>query len=147
MRKSLFILMLFPVVVFAQSHPGVPPNMPMDHEKIQRMQKMQRQMQQMDMGKMQEAMACMENIDQSALKVLDAEGQKMKSEVEALCKSGRRAAAQDKAMEYAKDMMSRPEMKKIRECSKLAAGMMPKMTFEDLVEDGKNRHVCDDFRR
>jgi len=146
MRNMVFLLVLCPVVAFAQSHPGMPPNMSIDQEKMQRMQEMQRQMQQMDMGKMQEAMACMKDIDQSALKVLDAEGQKMKSEVEGLCKSGKRDAAQDKAMEYAKDMMSRPEMKKMRECGKMMAGMMPKMPFENLQEEGKNRHVCDDIQ-
>jgi hypothetical protein len=110
------------------------------------MEQMQRNMQQMDMGKMQEAMACMKDIDQSALKGLDEEGKKMKAEVEAMCRSGNRDAAQDKAMEYGKEIMNRPEMKKMRECSKMMAGMMPKMPFENLEEESKNRHICDEFK-
>ena len=53
MRNLIYLLILFPVIVFAQEQPGIPPNMPMN------MEEMQRNMQQMDMGKMQEAMACM----------------------------------------------------------------------------------------
>ncbi len=139
MRTLIYVLLFFPVVTFAQSQPGMSPNMPMDMEKMQEM------MQQMDMGKMQEAMACMQNIDMSSLEGLEEEGKKMESELDALCQSGNRDGAQDKAMEYAQDMMSRPELKKMRDCGELAAGMFPKMVFEDLMEKGKNQHVCDDF--
>ena len=141
----MIILVLFPVLVFAQTNPGMPPNMPMDKEKMQRMQEMQKNMQKMDMGKMQEAMACMKTIDRSALKGLDEEGKKIQAELKRLCRSGNRDEAQEKAMEYGKEMMSRPEIKKMRECSKKAAGMLPKMGFEELMEEGKDRHVCDDF--
>ncbi len=140
MRHLIYILVLFPVVVFAQEHPGMPPNMSqMD------MEKMQRAMQQMDMGKMQEAIACMQNVDMSVLEGLEAEGKKMEAEVGALCKSGNREGAQDLAMSYVKEMKSRPELQKIQECGKMAEGMMPKGAFEDLVEEEKNQHVCDDF--
>jgi hypothetical protein len=140
MRHSILILILFPVVAFAQGNPNMPPNMPMD------MEQMQRNMQQMDMGKMQEAMACMKDIDQSALKGLEEEGKKMKAEVEAMCKSGNRDGAQDKAMEYGKEIMNQPEMKKMRKCRKMMAGIMPKMPFENFEEEGKNRHICDEFK-
>ncbi|MEX2492605.1 MAG: hypothetical protein WD425_12670 [Nitrospirales bacterium] len=109
------------------------------------MEQMQRNTQPMDMGKMQEAMACMKDIDQSALKGLEEEGEKMNAEVEAMCRTGNRDAAQEKAMEYAKEMMNRPELKKMRECSKMMAGMMPKMPFENLEEESNNRHICDEF--
>jgi len=136
MKLTIAIFVLFPLVTFAQGNPNRPQ---MD------MEQMQRNMQQMDMGKMQEAMACMQNIDMSALKGLEEEGKKIEAELDALCKSGNRDGAQDKAMEYAKEMRNRPELQEIQECGKMAAAMMPKMAFEDLVEEGKNRHVCDDF--
>ncbi len=139
MKNLICLLILFPVVVFAQKQPGMPANMPMD------MQEMQRNMQQMDMGKMQEAMACMKKIDQSVLEGLKKEGEKIKAEVGALCKSGKRNEAQDKAMAYGKEMMSRPELVKMRECSKMMAGMMPKMPFERIEKEAKNSHVCDDY--
>ena len=127
MRNLIYLLILLPVVVFAQKQPGMPPNMSMD------------------MKKMQEAMACMKNIDQSALEGLKEEGEKMKTEVGALCKSGKRNEAQDKAMVYGKEMMNRPELMKIRECSKMMAGMVPKMPFEHIERDAQNSHVCDNY--
>ena len=138
MKSLIYLLMFFPIVVFAQSHPGMPPDM-------ERMQEMQRRMQQMDMGKMQEAMACMKNIDRSALEGLEEEGKKMEAEVAALCKSGNRDDAQDKAIKYAKEMMARPELQKMRECGKMLAGMVPQMPFENIEEESKNRHICDEF--
>ena len=139
MSNLIYLLIIFPVLVFAQEKPGMLPNMPMD------MEKMQRNMQQMDMGKMQEAMACMKNIDRSALEGLKEEGEKVKAEVGALCKSGKRNEAQDKAMAYSKEVMSRPELMKMRECSKMMAGMMPKMPFERIEKETKNSHICDDY--
>ena len=139
MRNLIYLLILLPVIVFAQEQPGMPPNMPMN------MEEMQRNMQQMDMGKMQEAMACMKNIDRSALEGLKEEGKRMKAEVGVLCKNGKRDEAQDKAMAYGKEMMSRPELIKMRECGKMMAGMMPKMPFEHIEEEKKNSHVCDNY--
>ncbi len=141
MRHLIYILILFPVVVLAQEQPGMPPNMP----NMERMQQMQRHMQNMDMGKLQEAMACMKNVDMSVVKGLEAEGKKIEAELDALCQSGNLDGAQDKAMEYAMEMRDRPELQKLQECGKMAQGMLPKGAFEDLLEEGKNRHVCDDF--
>jgi len=123
MRNLIYLLILFPFVVFAQEQPGMP----------------------MDMEKMQEAMACMKNIDRSALEGLKEEGQKMEAEVGALCKSGKRDEAQDKAMAYGKEMMNRPELIKMQGCSKMMAGMMPEMPFEHIEEETKNSHVCDNY--
>ncbi|GJL65999.1 MAG: hypothetical protein NPIRA05_09700 [Nitrospirales bacterium] len=128
MNKLIYLLLLFPVVVYAQSDPGMPPH------------------RQMNMEQMQKAVACMEGLDRSAFEELDQIGQKIKAEIGSLCKSGKRDEAQDRAMAFAKEMMNRPEMKKMQECGKLAAGMMPKMPYETLQEMGKDRHVCDDFQ-
>ena len=102
-------------------------------------------MQQMDMEKMQKAMICMKGLDRSAFKGLEEEGKKMEAEIGAMRRSGYHDAAKDKAMAYGKDMMHRPEIKKMRECSKLAAGLLPKMPFENFEEMNKDRHVCDDY--
>ena len=141
MRNFMYVLLFFPVVAFAQGHPEMPPNMP----NMEQMQEMQRHMQNMDMGKMQEAMACMNNIDRSALAGLEAEGKRMEAEVAGLCKQGKRDVAEDKAMEYAQEMMSRPELKKMQECGKIMEGMMPKMPFADVETESKDGHICDDY--
>ena len=95
MRFLMLSLVLFPMVVFAQGHLGMSPNMSQKD-----MEQLQRNMQQMDMGKMQEAMACMKGIDRSSLEGLEEEGKKMEAEVAALCRNGKRDEAEDKAMEY-----------------------------------------------
>ena len=142
MNKLVYLLILFPVVVYAQGSQGMPPHMQMDQQK---MQQMQRNLQQMDMGRMQEAMTCMQSIDPAALQGLDEESKKIQAELSGLCQSGKRSEAQDKAIAYGKEMMARPEMKKMRECSKMVRGMMPKMPFENIEELSKDKHVCDDF--
>jgi len=124
MKIIIAIFVLFPIVAFAQNPKEMPPNM--------------------NMEQMQKAMACMKNLDRSSFKGLEQEGKKMEAEIGALCRSGNRDTAQDKAMVYGKDMMNRPEIRKMQECSKLAGGMMP-LSFEKFVEESKNRHVCDDF--
>ena len=142
MNKLIFILVLFPVIVYAQSHPGMPPNMAMDPDQ---MQQMQRSLQQMDMKQLEKAAACMENLDLSMMDGLEKKWEKMEAEAKALCRAGKRDQAQNFAMKYSMEMMRRPEMKKMQECSKLAAGMMPKMSLEKIKEIGKNQHICDDY--
>ena len=127
MRKLIYLLILFPVVVFAQKQPGMPPHM------------------HMDMMKMEEAMACMKNIDQSALEGLREEGEKMKAEISALCKSGEREEAQDKAMAYGKEIASRPELLEMRKCGKMMESMMSGLPFQHIEKETKNSHICDDF--
>ena len=87
----------------------------------------------------------MKGLDRSAFKGLEEEGKKMEAEITAMCRSENRDAAQDTAMAYGKGMMNRPEIQKMRECSKLAGGMLPQMPFEKFSEENKNRHVCDDY--
>ncbi|WP_447970329.1 hypothetical protein [Nitrospira sp. M1] len=127
MGKLIYMLIFVPLVVYAQSPEGMPPNL------------------QMNMEQMQKAAACMERLDPSAFEELEQVGQKMKAEIDVLCRAGKRDEAQAKALTFAKEMMSRPEMKKMQECSKLAAGMMPKMPYQKIQEMGKDQHVCDDF--
>ena len=42
-------------------------------------------------------------------------------------------------------MMNRSELKKMRECGKMMASMMPKIPFEHIEEENKNSHICDDY--
>ncbi len=140
MKKLIFILMLFPSIVYAQGPQGMPPNMDQEH-----MRNMQRGMQQMDMNQLDKAAACMEKLDLSMMDGLEQEGKKMEAEVKSLCQSGKRAEAQDRAMALAMEMMNRPEMKQMQECSKMMAGMMPKMPYKKYEDMGKNQHICDDF--
>ena len=51
------------------------------------------------MQQMQEAQACMEKIDQSQLDALEKKAKQFEAEMKSLCASGKRAAAQDRAMD------------------------------------------------
>lgn len=103
-----------------------------------------------DMQKMMQGMNamqdCMSKVDMAAMERLGEEGKKMEAEINALCKAGKRDAAQDKAMAFGMKIARDPDMQTMAECSKQMQGMMPPMAqspYADLAEDGANRHVCD----
>lgn len=127
MKKITYLLACLPITVLAQGNPEMTPEM----------MKM--------MEQAQKARACMENIDQSEFDGMEQEGKRMQAEIKSLCTSGKRDEAQKKAIAYSKEMMSRPAMKKIRECSKMLRGMIPKMPFENFEKEYKNRHMCDEL--
>ena len=87
MKLFIYLLAILPAIASAQNQQGMPPNM-----------------QQMDLGKLQEAVACMEGIDRSSLDGFEREGRKMEAEITALCKAGKRDQAQDKATGAVEDM-------------------------------------------
>lgn len=101
------------------------------------------QMQQM-MKQAEAAQACMQKVDQSQLKALEANGKKMQSEVKALCAAGKRDAAMNKAIQYSLEMKNDPALKEMSQCGQMMQGMMPK-TYSPIEEgsDGKPSHVCD----
>ena len=98
--------------------------------------------QQAMMQNMQKAQACMAQIDQSALERFSDEAQVMESEIKSLCAQGKRDAAQAQAMTYGKEVSTRPELVKMRECMALMKGMMPVTPYFGPEEDS-DRHVCD----
>ena len=130
MRKQIWILIIFlaPAIVSAQSNSGMSE----------------------DMKKMMEqatkAQACMQDIDTSEFEKLEQEGKKMEAEIRVLCDSGKREKAQDQAIAYSKEMMALPSMQKMRECSELMRGMLPKMPFDNFEEEFKNKNICDELQ-
>ncbi len=130
MQKQIwmFIIFLAPAIVFAQSNSGMSK----------------------DMMKMMEqaakAQACMQDIDTSEFDKLEREGKRMESEIKDLCASGKRDMAQDQAIAYSREMMALPAMQKMRECSELMRGMLPKMPFDNFEEEFKNKNICDELQ-
>ncbi len=88
---------------------------------------------------------CMDNINQKELDALEKRANEMKNEVEALCKSGQRDAAQQKAMQYAKEINSSEIMKQLRECTVKSGINQIMIPGIQTGGDGKSesRHVCD----
>ena len=41
--------------------------------------------------------------------------------------------------------MAMPAMQKMRECSELMRGMLPKMPFDNFEEEFKNKNICDEI--
>lgn len=109
------------------------------------------QMQQFQ-GQAMKAQACVQNVDRAALQKLQQEGEAMQAEVKSLCANKKREQAQEKAINYSKSMAARPEIIKIRECSKMMGGMMSQMmpgmgipSLEEIESKSKTSHVCDEI--
>ena len=118
-RPFLFALLLAPTVVSAQG-----------------------MNQQAMMQEMQKAQACMAQIDQSAMERFGGEAQAMESRIKSLCSQGKRDEAQAQAMAFGKQVSSRPELMKMRECMELMKGMMPMQPYFG-PDEGSSDHVCD----
>ena len=125
-KLGVFALLIIPVASPAQNYPG------MSEADMQQM------MQQME--KMQ---SCMQKVDTSRLKALEQRSQKMEAEVRSLCASGKRDAAQEKAIAFGKTVSSDPAMKTLARCGEMMKDAMPDISFTDLEKAGANFHVCD----
>ncbi len=102
------------------------------------------QMQQM----MQQAQAmqdCMANVDPRAMEALQADGEKMETELRALCAAGKRDEAQRRAVELGRKMAGSPALKEMAKCGDLAKGMLPPMAARAAGEGAGAGHVCDGF--
>jgi hypothetical protein len=128
MWKLILILAFLPSLAMAQSNTGM----------SQDMMKM--------MEQAQKAQACMQNIDTSEFEEIEQEGGKMETRIKSLCTGGKRDEAQKQAIAYSREMMSRPAMKQMRECSEMLRGMIPKMPFDNFEEEFVNKHICDEMK-
>ena len=122
------LALLLPVAASAQNYPG------MSEQDMQNM-----------MQHMQGVQSCMQDIDQSRMEELEQQANQVEAEVNSLCASGERDAAQQKAMAFAQETMSDPEIKKIMKCGEKMKGMMPTMPYTGQASgpDSSSSHVCD----
>ena len=124
--STIFLFLLLPAVCFAQNYQG------MNEADMEKM-----------MQQMQKVESCMENVDQSKLKALEQSSRQMQQEVKSLCASGKRDAAQKKAISFGKKVASNPAVKTMKKCGEMMKGMMPQMSFADLDKDYSSIHICD----
>lgn len=134
--SKLILLTLIPFSVFAQN--------PMEMSEAD-MKKAAKMMQQAQL-----AMACMEKVDQSPMMVLEQRGGQFEAEMQALCASGNRGAAQKKAVAFNEEMSKNAEVqamiKAMKKCNEMMKEMVPDMPLMDLdfsVSDTAG-HVCDE---
>ena len=135
MKNFIITLMcLMPAISFAQNPMG------MSETDMQKM-----------MQQMQQAQACMEKIDQSQLEALEKKSKQFEAEMKSLCASGKRDAAQDRAMDYMKEIVNSPVVKEAKRCGEMMKGMMDGMmqgmkqqgSILNQDKDYSNQHVCD----
>ncbi len=133
---AITLLCLIPLSTFAQNPMG------MSDADMQKM-----------MQQMQKAQACMEKIDQSQLDALEKKAKQFEAEMKSLCASGKRAAAQERAMDYMKEVVGSPVVKEAKRCGEMMKGMMDGM-MQGMNQQGSlmtedkdytNQHVCDSF--
>ena len=89
--------------------------------------------------------ACMAGIDQSELENFEQRAYQMQAKVEGLCASGKRDAAQQEGIAFAREMSSNESIKKMQTCSKMMEGVMPGMPamLQAPSSEGDNQHICD----
>ncbi len=97
------------------------------------------------MQQMQQAQACMADVDQAELKAFEQRANQMQASVSALCASGKRDAAQQEAITFGREVSSTPTMQKMRECSEMMQGVMPGMPamHNYTASEGDKKHICD----
>ncbi len=116
-KTTVLIFLLFPALAIAQNYQG------MSEQDMQNM-----------MQNMQGMQACMQGIDQSRMKSLEQRANTIQAEIESLCASGKRDAAQKKGMAFAQEMSSNPDVQAMRKCGENMRGMMPAMPYLDQAE-------------
>lgn len=88
---------------------------------------------------------CMQSIDKNRLDELKSGAERVESEVDALCRAGKRSQAQTRAISYGKKMADDPTMQAMMKCVEPMKGMMksvPMMPFDEVMENS-DAHVCD----
>jgi hypothetical protein len=125
MKHMVVVLIsLLPVAVFAENING------MNEEQM--------------MQQAQGLQTCMQNIDQSEMQAFEQRGKQMEAEVQALCASGKRDEAMQKAIAFGKEVSNNKAMQEMRKCGEGMQNMMPRMAIVDQNEEGKSgHHICD----
>jgi hypothetical protein len=128
MKTTLLILsLLLPVAALAQSPQG------MNEKDMQQM-----------MQRMQQMQTCMQDVDQEQLKGLEQRSHQVEADIKSLCTDGKRAEAQQRAMDFGMEVSLDPNMKIMRKCGEMMQGMMPEMPIADYEQKtAEGKHICD----
>ena len=133
---AITLLVFLPLTTFAQNPMG------MSEADMQKM-----------MQQMQKAQVCMEKIDRSQLDELEKKSKQFEAEMKSLCATGKRDAAQEKAVDYMKEVVGSPVVKEAKRCGEMMKGMMDGMmqgmnqqgSLMTQDKDYTSQHVCDSF--
>ena len=125
MKTTLLILsLLFPVTSLAQSPQG------MNEQELQQM--------------MQQMQSCMQDVDQDQLKGLEQRSRQVDADIKSLCTDGKRAEAQQRAMDFGLEISQDSNMQIMRKCGEMMQGMMPALPLVDYQQKtAEGKHICD----
>lgn len=104
------------------------------------------QMQQM-MLQAQAMQTCMQNIDQTEMQAFEQRAKQMSADTKALCASGKRDEAMQRAMAFGKEISGNKAMQAMKKCGEGMKNMMPKIAAAAQTEEPEKSglHVCDDL--
>ena len=98
---------------------------------------------------MQEAVDCMQSIDQQELENLGTEGEKLSNDIKALCEKGDESGASDLLLGYMKDMAENETVAQLKKCSEMMQKVMPGMPVPEMptadMYGGEAGNICDDI--
>jgi len=98
---------------------------------------------------MQEAMECMQSLDQDALEDMGTRGEAVSNEIKALCKKGDESEAMEVAMTYVKEMSDSEVVEELKRCSELMREAMPGMPVPEIpsaeMYENEAGSICDDI--
>ncbi len=98
---------------------------------------------------MQEAMECMQSLDQEALQDIGTRGEEISNEIKALCEKGDESEAMEVAMTYVKDMADSETIEELKRCSELMRKAMPGMPIPEIpsaeMYENEAGSICDNI--
>ncbi len=129
-QAGILFILLLPISVFAETMGGMS----------------QEQMQQM-MQQAQGMQTCMQHIDQAEMQAFEQRAEQMQAETQALCESGKREEAMQKAMAFGKEISNSNAMQAMKKCGEGMQAMMPKIATvaRNGGHEKSGRHICDDL--
>ena len=96
---------------------------------------------------LQEALDCMESLDQEAMEQLAEKGKDIEKEIKAICESGDEEAARKVGIKYALEMKDNEVVLKLMECGEIMEKAMPGMEMpempgiDEITAEAEN--ICD----
>jgi len=128
MKTTLLIWsLLLPVTALAQSPQG------MNEQEMRQM-----------MERMQQMQSCMQDVDQGQLRGLEQRSRQVEADIKSLCTDGKRAEAQQRAMDFGLEISQDPNLKIMRKCGEMMQGMMPALPLVDYQQKtAEGKHICD----
>ena len=98
---------------------------------------------------MQEAMECMQSLDQEALQDMGTRGEEISNEIKALCKKGDESEALEVAMTYVKEISDSEVVEELKRCSELMRKAMPSMPIPEIpsaeMYENEAGSICDNI--